>query len=74
MVNIGDSRAIISTEDGKLAYNLSRDHKPTDPKEIKRIMQNGGKIYRTEMTKIEGNNKTARQLSPRFNPTSTTTS
>jgi ubiquinone/menaquinone biosynthesis C-methylase UbiE len=31
---------------------LSRDHKPTDKKEQARVLKNGGKIYRTEMSKI----------------------
>lgn len=33
-------------------YSLSRDHKPTDSGEQKRIFKEGGKIYRTEMVKI----------------------
>lgn len=37
VANIGDSRAVLSSDSGKFAYNLSRDHKPTDPHEQKRI-------------------------------------
>lgn len=52
MANVGDSRAVLSAEGGKLAFNLSRDHRPIDTKEQQRILTRGGKIYRTEMTKI----------------------
>lgn len=43
----------MSKNNGKIISHLSRDHKPTDEKEQKRILSNGGKIYRTEMTKID---------------------
>lgn len=33
VANVGDSRAILSTEGGKYAFNLSRDHRPTDVRE-----------------------------------------
>lgn len=32
-------------EGGKKIYCLSRDHKPNDEKEYKRIIEAGGKIY-----------------------------
>jgi protein phosphatase 2C family protein 2/3 len=32
VANVGDSRAILSTENGKFAFNLSKDHRPLDPK------------------------------------------
>lgn len=57
IANVGDSRAVLSTENGKLLYSLSRDHKPTDSKEQERIMKEGGKIYRTEIKKKESKNK-----------------
>lgn len=38
-------------------YSLSRDHKPTDVGEQTRILKEGGKIYRTEMTKIRKDSK-----------------
>ncbi len=52
IANVGDSRAVLSVERGKLAFNLSRDHRPIDAKEQQRVFQRGGKIYRTEMTRI----------------------
>lgn len=53
IANLGDSRAIMSTESGRMAFNLSRDHRPSDPREQQRILSAGGRIYRTEMTKTE---------------------
>ncbi len=57
IANVGDSRAILSTEGGRFAFNLSRDHRPTDNKEQDRIIGAGGKIYRTEMLPINEKNK-----------------
>jgi len=30
VANVGDSRAILSSEKGKVVTNISRDHKPED--------------------------------------------
>ena len=49
IANIGDSRAVLSADGGRFSYNVSRDHKPIDPMEQKRILMSGGRIYRTEM-------------------------
>jgi len=43
--NVGDSRAIISMENGTKFRALSIDHKPNNPKEYERIIKNGGKVY-----------------------------
>lgn len=48
IANIGDSRAILSGNNGNKTYALSRDHRPGDEKEYQRILQAGGKIYQTE--------------------------
>ena len=45
MANVGDSRAILSADHGENLYVLTRDHKPNDPEEMKRIVDNGGKVY-----------------------------
>ena len=45
IANVGDSRAIISQNQGQRRYALTRDHKPSDPQEKARIIQAGGKVY-----------------------------
>ena len=42
VANVGDCRAIMSGCFGKKLFPLSRDHKPNDPLERKRIEGNGG--------------------------------
>ena len=49
VANVGDSRSVLSCEDGLKALNLSRDHKPMDEIEYKRIIEAGGKIYQTKV-------------------------
>ena len=48
IANVGDSRALLSAKNGSKFYPLSRDHRPGDEKEYKRILDAGGKIYKTE--------------------------
>ena len=50
IANVGDSRAILSGNMGYKIYPLSKDHKPCDPIEHKRIYEHGGKIYQTQVT------------------------
>ena len=45
VANVGDSRAVLSGDYGQKVYTLSRDHKPGDELEQKRIINGGGKIY-----------------------------
>lgn len=45
VANTGDSRACMSADGGEKIFVLSNDHKPTDDIEIKRIIENGGRIY-----------------------------
>ena len=55
VTNVGDSRAIMSSDGGNKIYVLSRDHRPTDEIEEKRITENGGKIYQTQtLAKMPG--------------------
>ena len=42
MANVGDSRAILSAQNGKIIMPLSNDHKPGDKKENFRIHAAGG--------------------------------
>ena len=45
VANVGDSRAVLSSDSGKKCYPLSIDHKPGDDKEAERIKKAGGEIY-----------------------------
>ena len=63
IANVGDSRAILSAKNGTKVYPLSRDHRPGDEKEYKRILDAGGKIYKTE---YEYGNKNINNTSNRF--------
>jgi protein phosphatase 2C family protein 2/3 len=47
VVNVGDSRVIMSMDAGSQIAVLTRDHKPDDEQERLRIQAGGGKIYRT---------------------------
>ena len=48
IANVGDSRCLVSCENGKIQKDVTRDHKPEFPYEKKRIYDNGGNIYRNE--------------------------
>lgn len=48
VINVGDSRAIMSCDGGNFCVNLSVDHKPNDDREQKRILENGGRVYQTQ--------------------------
>jgi protein phosphatase 2C family protein 2/3 len=45
VANVGDSRAVLSSDSGRKMYPLSNDHKPGDEKETQRIKDGGGEIY-----------------------------
>lgn len=45
--NLGDSRAILISDKCNKCYQITKDHKPSNPDEQKRIIENGGKIYQT---------------------------
>jgi len=45
IINVGDSRAIGSKNNGAVALDLSQDHKPSEVMEFKRIEGAGGHIY-----------------------------
>ena len=48
IANVGDSRAVLSAKNGTKFYMLSKDHRPGEESEYKRILEAGGKIYKTE--------------------------
>ena len=45
VANVGDSRALISKSGGSIFSPLTNDHKPSDPNELNRITEAGGKVY-----------------------------
>ena len=45
VINVGDSRAIGSKNNGAVALDLSEDHKPGEESELRRIEAAGGHIY-----------------------------
>ena len=45
--NVGDSRAVLSSNGVTNIVALSRDHKPSDIDEYNRIIKAGGQIYQT---------------------------
>ena len=45
VANLGNSRAIYSENKSNIISMLSKDHKPNDPDEKKRIVNVGGYIY-----------------------------
>jgi protein phosphatase 2C family protein 2/3 len=47
VANLGDSRAILASEGAKKVYQITKDHKPSNLFEQKRVMEAGGKIYQT---------------------------
>ena len=53
-INLGDSRALYSRDGGKEYYQITRDHKPNDPKEKARIEKAGGKVYYANKTIVNG--------------------
>ena len=51
---LGDSRGLYSFDSGKQLFQVTRDHKPNDANEKKRIEKAGGKIYKDTRLKIDG--------------------
>lgn len=47
VANLGDSRAVLSSEKSSKCYQITKDHKPSNTEEQERIISNGGKIYQT---------------------------
>ena len=43
--NVGDSRAVLSMNNGEKIVDLSDDHKPSELKEYNRIIKAGGQVY-----------------------------
>ena len=45
VANVGDSRAVLSCDGGAKIFPLTRDHKPSEELENKRIIEAGGQVY-----------------------------
>ena len=73
IANVGDSRAILSAKNGNKFYPLSRDHRPGDEKEYKRILDAGGKIYKTEYEYGNNTNNININRNPNYNKKNNTT-
>ena len=48
IANVGDSRCLVSCQNGKVQKDVTRDHKPEFPYEKQRIYSHGGSIYQNE--------------------------
>ena len=53
IANVGDSRALLSLNNGNQYIVVTEDHKPNNEREKNRIIQNGGQVYQTQ-TPING--------------------
>ena len=57
IANVGDSRGLLSINNGKQYLEVTRDHKPNSPNEIIRIKKNGGSIYQSQTMITNTENK-----------------
>lgn len=53
-INLGDCRALMSTDTGTNLLQITRDHKPNDPIEKRRIEQYGAKVYYANKVNVNG--------------------
>jgi len=53
-INLGDCRALMSTDTGTNLLQITRDHKPNDPIEKIRIEQSGAKVYYANKVNVNG--------------------
>ena len=53
-INLGDSRALLSTDSGENLYQITRDHKPNDNIEKKRIEKSGAKVVYANTFNVDG--------------------
>jgi len=60
VANVGDSRCLISMQNGFIRRDVTRDHKPNYPYEKERILSNGGNVYQTK-TQFNPNNENGTQ-------------
>ena len=53
-INLGDSRALLSSNSGQTLSQITRDHKPEDPIEKNRIESAGANVYYANTAIIDG--------------------
>jgi hypothetical protein len=53
-INLGDCRALFSSDSGTHLLQITRDHKPNDPIEKRRIEQYGAKVYYANKVNLNG--------------------
>ena len=53
-INLGDSRALLSSESGQTLCQITRDHKPEDPIEKNRIENAGAVVYYANTIYVNG--------------------
>ena len=53
IANVGDSRAVLSLNNGSQYIVVTEDHKPNNEREKNRIIESGGQVYQTQ-TPISG--------------------
>ena len=52
VANVGDSRAVISTNFGQNKADLTLDHKPNRESEFKRIVERNGQVFNQRTNQI----------------------
>ena len=60
-INLGDSRALYSRSSGQEFFQITRDHKPNDEVEKKRIEKAGGKVYYANKAVVNGTEVTLKE-------------
>ena len=53
-INLGDSRALLSSNSGQILRQITRDHKPEDPIEKERIENAGAKVFYANTVIMDG--------------------
>jgi protein phosphatase 2C family protein 2/3 len=54
VANTGDSRAVMSSNNGAVYTSISNDHKPSEDDEKARILKAGGQVYQNQNIMLAG--------------------
>lgn len=57
IANVGDSRCVLSLNNGEKYVVVTEDHKPSNENEKNRIIQNGGQVYQTQTPITDAENE-----------------